>query len=278
MSKPFADIASTRRCLHVTDAAWPVVALVVLTLAACGASTPRQAGVQAPAVVTPGPAAAEQNAAVAEAGAETQTAAETKPESSGRRRDRRASSASSEPSSDAGAPTAEPILEMAQQSYGRALTAMQAEDWLGAEIDLEQLVHDYPMYSGPEINLAIVYMHDKRDDDARAALDRALAIAPDSPQANNQLGILLRRQGKFEEAEQAYRRALAADPSYALAHYNLGVLLDVYLRKPDEALEHYETYQSSLPEPDKTVAGWIIDLRRRTGKADASRVAKEDGQ
>ena len=155
---------------------------------------------------------------------------------------------------------------------------MHSEDWLSAQIELEQLVHDNPTYPGPAINLAIVYLHLKRNDDARTALDQVLAIAPDNPQANNELGMLLRQEGKFDDAEQAYRRALAADSSYALAHYNLGILLDVYLRKPEEALEHYEAYQSSLAEPDKTVAGWIIDLRRRIGKADTSQVAKEDSQ
>jgi hypothetical protein len=56
------------------------------------------------------------------------------------------------------------------------------------------------------------------------------------------------------------------------------VLLDVYLRRGAEAIEHYEAYQSSLGEPSKTVAGWLIDLRRRVGNsANASQVAKEDG-
>ena len=94
--------------------------------------------------------------------------------------------------------------------------------------------------------------------------------------ANTQLGILLREQGKFDEAEAAYRRALATDPSYALAHYNLGVLLDLYLRRPAEALEHYEAYQASLAEPNETVGRWIIDLRRRAGNGGTARVAQGD--
>jgi Flp pilus assembly protein TadD len=154
---------------------------------------------------------------------------------------------------------------------------MRADDWLQADLELEQLTHDYPAYPGPQVNLAIVYMHEGRPDDARAALDRALAIAPGHAAANNELGILLREAGKFDEAERAYRRALETDPSYALAHYNLAVLLDVYLRRGAEAIEHYEAYQSSRAEPDKTVAGWIIDLRRRFGGG-APQVAKENGE
>ena len=55
------------------------------------------------------------------------------------------------------------------------------------------------------------------------------------------------------------------------------MLLDVYLRKPAEALEQYELYQGSLATPDETIGRWIVDLRRRSGNGnDAARVAKGD--
>jgi tetratricopeptide (TPR) repeat protein len=90
--------------------------------------------------------------------------------------------------------------------------------------------------------------------------------------------MLLRREGQFTDAEAAYRRAIATDPQYSLAHYNLGVLLDLYLRRPSEALECYEYYQSMLAEPNQTVGRWIVDLRRRLGmNENATRVARETG-
>ena len=135
----------------------------------------------------------------------------------------------------------------------------------------------YPDYAGPHVNLAIVFMATERDADAQAALNTALSLNPQHAQAHNQLGILARRQGRFADAEQAYEAALVADPNYALAHYNLGVLLDLYLHRAADALAHYEAYQALLPEPDKTVAKWIVDLRRRLGmnKA-AARAATEE--
>jgi tetratricopeptide (TPR) repeat protein len=162
------------------------------------------------------------------------------------------------------------------QAHARALAAMRAEDWIAAEIELTTLVRDHPGYPGPFVNLAIVYMQDNRTADAQAMLDKALAIDEGHPAANNQLGIVLRNAGKFSEAEAAYRRALDTEPDHALAHYNLGVLLDLYLHRQAEALEQYELYQQSLPEPDEAVGRWIIDLRRRLGVAEnASRVAQE---
>jgi lipoprotein NlpI len=260
-----------------------------LLLAACGASTPRQSSVEQPTTVTPEPAVAAAAPAAAapsakELRAEKSRAKEPRAKEprtkeptrvaasadSSRRRDRRGEP---EPAED-GAAAVEAVPEVAAVAYERALAAMRAEDWLTAQVELEQLTAEYPAYPGPYVNLAIVLMHDGHLDEARKALDGALAIDPGHAAANTQLGILLREQGKFEDAEQAYRRALATDPSHALAHYNLAVLLDIYLRRPADAVEHYEAYQGSLAEPDENVARWIIDLRRRAGMGDAARVAQ----
>lgn len=154
---------------------------------------------------------------------------------------------------------------------------MQAQDWPEAELDLAQLLLEYSDYPGPYVNLAIVYMHEDRNDDAMQALDSALKLDRKNAAAHDQMGILLRREGRFGEAEQAYRRAIEADPDYLIAYYNLGVLLDLYLRREPEALELYQHYQDSLAEPDEQVGRWIIELRRRIGAGDkAAQVAQED--
>jgi tetratricopeptide (TPR) repeat protein len=175
------------------------------------------------------------------------------------------------------AETAAEIPERALRSFERALAAMSAGDWTNAELELEQLVLDYPELPGPHVNLAIVYLESGRVDEARLALDRALELAPNHPAANNRLGMLLREAGEFAAAEAAYRRALAGDPDYALAHYNLGILLDLYLRRPTEALDEYHAYQRTLESPDEQIARWIVDLERRVNAA-AERVARGDPQ
>ena len=168
------------------------------------------------------------------------------------------------------------IPERAAALHSNALEAMGSGDWLGAELELEQLIAEFPAFPGPYVNLAIVLRHDARATEAESALEQALALAPDHPAANNELGVLARQRGQFAEAETAYRRAIEADPAYALAHYNLGVLLDLYLRREGEALEHYETYQALVPAPDDEVGRWVVDLRRRLGISDG-RVAREVG-
>ena len=191
-------------------------------------------------------------------------------------------SGSVRPDEDAAA-NAESVLEIivspaAQSAYDRALEAMDSGDVVEAELGLEQFILEYPDFPGAYVNLAIVYEHDGRIEEAHSMLDRALTLEPTHAVANNRLGILLRKQGKFDEAEQAYLRAIESDPTYALAHHNLGVLLDLYLYRPAEALQHYRHYQDLLVEPDAAVGRWIIDLERRVGAVEKTpRVAQEDG-
>lgn len=267
MSPRFAD-----RAAFLAATRCGALAGLALVVAACGASAPQKAATEKPSVVAPD-AKASAPAPQAKSPAPKQTAAASTAKPEAASRSERRGKRGEPPPADG----VEPIPAVAQSAYDRALAAMRAEDWLQAELELEQLTHDYPAYPGPQVNLAIVYRHERRPDEARAALDRALEIAPGHAAANNELGIVLRESGKFEEAERAYRRALETEPGYALAHYNLGVLLDVYLRRGAEAIEHYEAYQSSLSAPNKTVAGWIVDLRRRFGAA-APQVAKENGE
>ncbi len=223
MSRRFAETVVARAATR-----YVVLALSAFVLAACGASTPQKAAVDKPAVVAPEGSASASDAAATEP---ARSAPSEKPEPS--RSERRGRRGEPPPAAD---PASAPIPAAAQSAYDRALAAMRAQDWLRAESELGQLTRDYPAYPGPQVNLAIVYRQENRPSDARAALDRALAVDPKHAVANNELGILLRESGKFEEAERAYRRALETDPSYALAHYNLGVLLDVYLRRGAEAI------------------------------------------
>ena len=261
MSKRFAEHAAGPLGLKSLAAC-----ALALTLAACGSSTPRQADVVAPREVT---------AAVmsAQPAADQATAAPERKRD--RRGERRAADAAS--AEAAAAAVAEPVPEAAAAGYERAIAAMRAQNWVEAELELEQLVLEHPEYPGPHVNLALVYLNDGRRDDARTEIDLALGVDPGHAAANTQLGILLREDGKFEAAEAAYRRALETDPDHSLAHYNLGVLLDIYLRRTAEALEHYEAYQASLAQPDETVGRWIIDLRRRAGNGTGARVAQGEG-
>ena len=146
--------------------------------------------------------------------------------------------------------------------YEQAVAVMASGDLLDAELRFKEFLLKYPGYPGAHVNLAIIHASNDNDDAAREAVDAAIALDPGYAPALNQLGMLLRRNGKFLEAEAAYLKAVTASPDYALAHYNLGVLNELYLQRLDSALHHFERYQEIVGD-DEQVEMWITDLQRR---------------
>jgi Flp pilus assembly protein TadD len=174
------------------------------------------------------------------------------------------SSSDKEPGQEAGSESVDSrvIPPNVQTLYEQAVASMAAGDDMDASLRFQEFLLQYPDYSGAHVNLAIIHARNGDDAAVEASITDALILDPLQPQALNQLGMLLRRQGKFAEAENAYLKAVTADPDYALAHYNLGVLNDLYLQRLDAALQHYERYQEIAGE-DKLVMRWIADLKRR---------------
>ncbi len=161
------------------------------------------------------------------------------------------------------------IPDKALARYEKALGQMEGGDDPAAADLLESLTAEYPDYAGPAVNLGIIHTRNGRDQEAIKVLESAIEVCSNCAAAYNQLGISLRREGRFDEAEAAYLRAIDADENYPLAYYNLGVLYDLYLRRPQLAVEHYQQYLQL--EMDESTHGqvirWIADLQRRLGAA-----------
>lgn len=83
-------------------------------------------------------------------------------------------------------------------------------------------------------------------------------------QALNEAAIAQRVEGDFESAKKRYEKALALAEDDAVTHRNLGILLDLYLGDAERALTHYQRYQALTGGTDRSVAGWIALLERRT--------------
>jgi tetratricopeptide (TPR) repeat protein len=68
---------------------------------------------------------------------------------------------------------------------------------------------------------------EKNDDESgeKSALERAIQLNPDLPEAQNQMGYLAARDGNSELAEKHFRAALHASPSYVVAWVNLAATL-----------------------------------------------------
>lgn len=146
--------------------------------------------------------------------------------------------------------------------FDQAVNAMAGGDLVDAELRFEAFVLQYPAVAPAWVNLAIIQQQNGNPAEARLAIDEALAASPEFAPALNQLGVLLRKNGDFPGAEAAYLKAVTVSPEYALAHYNLGVLNELYLKRLDVALQHFERYRE-LAGDDEQVDKWIADLTRR---------------
>jgi Tfp pilus assembly protein PilF/peroxiredoxin len=88
-------------------------------------------------------------------------------------------------------------------------------------------------------NLGTLYMKLGQPAAARRALERALALEADYPEASNTLGALLAQEGDLAGAVARFNAAIAAKPDYADALNNLGYAL-FQTGRAAEALPLYE--------------------------------------
>ena len=88
-------------------------------------------------------------------------------------------------------------------------------------------------------NLGNAYRSQKRWDEARKVLERALEVAPQDPEANYSLGMVFAQTDDTAKAYEYLQRALKARPAYPEALNNLGVLYLVTQRR-DQAVASFE--------------------------------------
>ncbi len=157
------------------------------------------------------------------------------------------------------------IQPATEQQFARAVQLLEAGDFAGARPLLEELVASEPALAAPAINLGMLHAREGRWSEAEAALAEGYRRDPADAVALNELAAVQRENGRFTDAEATYRQALGADPAHVRTYRNFAVLLDLYLWRPAEALQHFETYVSMSGTADRQVSGWIAELKRRVG-------------
>jgi tetratricopeptide (TPR) repeat protein len=149
--------------------------------------------------------------------------------------------------------------------FKNAIVLMQEEKYAQAVPVLQSVIEREKRLTAPYINIAIAY---NKMGDTKAAeenLINALKIDIGQPVANNELGLIYRKEGKFNAARTAYENAIKDNPQYLPAKRNLGVLCDLYLHDFTCALEQFEDYLELKPD-DKTAEIWVADVKQRLGK------------
>ena len=149
--------------------------------------------------------------------------------------------------------------------FKNAIVLMQQGNNAQAVVVLKSVIEREQRLPAPFVNIAIA---NNKLGDTKAAeenLIKALKLDIGHPIANNELGLLYRKSGKFNAARTAYQNAINEHPDYLVAKRNLGVLCDLYIHDFECALEQFEDYLELKPD-DKTVAIWVADVKRRLGK------------
>ena len=155
------------------------------------------------------------------------------------------------------------VVDFYQQFYEDAVATLKSGKTAQALELLVQVSNDAPDKPYVFTNLGLAYFKLQELDLAEQAFKQAIARDNKDAVAHNHLGVLQRQRGEFNEARDRYQRAIAIDSGYASAHLNLGILFDIYLQDLEQALRHYQKYQSLVSQQDNQVANWIVDIQRR---------------
>ncbi|HEX5418611.1 MAG TPA: sulfotransferase, partial [Gammaproteobacteria bacterium] len=105
------------------------------------------------------------------------------------------------------------LLGVAKAAVGRFSDAI---------VELERAVTAAPSRADYRAELARCLSVTRRDEEARSAVEAALALAPRDPLTFDTLGVVLARAGEHVRAAALFRRAAAGAPDNAGFQYNLG--------------------------------------------------------
>ena len=152
-----------------------------------------------------------------------------------------------------------------ESDFEDAVDLMKDKKYEQAVSLLKSVIAREQRLPAPYVDIAIAYIKLGDDKAAEENLISALKLNIGHAVANNELGLLYRKQGKFKAARTAYENAIKDHPKYLPAKRNLGVLCDLYLHDFYCALQQYDDYLEIRPD-DKTMAIWLFDVKQRLGK------------
>jgi tetratricopeptide (TPR) repeat protein len=152
------------------------------------------------------------------------------------------------------------IPKKAKKLMDQAMKAYKKEDLKGSETLFKSAVAEYPNYSEAWLQLGLLYQKQKRDPEARIALEKAIAIDKSCAAAYVQLGWIAMREAteaikkepkkaeaKWKEVAKVSERAIKLYPSSFPEAYYLSALANLNLKdavlaeKRARTMKQYDT-------------------------------------
>jgi len=129
----------------------------------------------------------------------------------------------------------------------RARVGQRLGEHAAALAILRQVSELMPKWSEPHYSAGVSYYLQRRYEEARQSLARALELDPRSARSHFLYAATLVNEGKNRTGEQHLRRAIALDPSNARFQYHLGALL----LRDNRPLEAEQAFERSIKlKPD----------------------------
>lgn len=119
-----------------------------------------------------------------------------------------------------------------------------------------------PNYPEAHNNLGIGFARQRRLTEAAEQYRRAVELQPTYDEGLNNLGVVTAALGNLDSAVSLFRRALAVNPDYADAHVNWGNAL-VRVQRIDEAIPHYEKAIDARPNHEDAYHNWGVALAQQ---------------
>ena len=124
-----------------------------------------------------------------------------------------------------------------------------AKDPTRAEAYFRWILQHEPGQIPALVNLALLYMNERRWDAALPLLQEAVEQSPENAQATRLFGTVLLELGQYPRAESVLRRALELDPDDEVARSRLITLLRDEHRQGEATLARREALERSPDDP-----------------------------
>jgi len=146
--------------------------------------------------------------------------------------------------------------------FYKGLEFIDREELDKAIFAFQRALENAPELASAHNNLGILFKQKGKAEQALSHYRKAVDLVPASAEIYNNLGILLREMGRFQEAEKAYLRALRVKEDFGPAYFNLGILYDLYLNRPEAAIQQYAVL-GRIQGGNSTLETWILNLEER---------------
>jgi tetratricopeptide (TPR) repeat protein len=141
-----------------------------------------------------------------------------------------------------------------------AITYIEWEKYAEARAPLEKALALHPDDARALYYMALVERRERHSDAEIADLQKVVAQYPQSRDARRELGISYYQQHRSEEAMQQFKALQTIDPDDLAAHYNLAIL---YRREGMKKQAAEESAQYTMKRIDPAAPTYSLDYLRK---------------